>query len=50
MGNRMPELTLSHAVAGFNSYKMSMNLGSEIFFHLSAILFDSFRLYRVVFI
>ncbi len=30
LGNPMPELTfLPHAIAGFNSHKMNMNLGSE---------------------
>jgi hypothetical protein len=28
MGNPISESTLTHAVAGFNSHKMTMNLGS----------------------
>jgi hypothetical protein len=26
----MPELTLTHVVAGYNSHKMTMNLGSVL--------------------
>ncbi len=29
MGNRMPELTLTHFIAGFNSRKRTKNLGSK---------------------
>jgi hypothetical protein len=37
MGKPMPELTIPHAITGFTSHKMIMNLGSGV---LNKILFS----------